>query len=106
MPDFAPLAYHTADLQYLFPRWHGGNKGNPHDLSPKQKALSHALVKVWSHFARTGNPSGRGNAPWPAYGKDPAARVYLAQNIGGLSTFSDADFTARHTCDFWRQGET
>ncbi len=24
MPGFEPLAYHTADIQYLFPLWHGG----------------------------------------------------------------------------------
>ena len=24
MPGFLSLAYHTADIQYLFPLWHGG----------------------------------------------------------------------------------
>src|SRR5262249_30027088 len=27
MPGFLPLAYHTADIQYVFPPWHGGPNG-------------------------------------------------------------------------------
>ena len=33
MPEFLPLAYHTADIQYLFPLWHGGRR---HPASAEQ----------------------------------------------------------------------
>ena len=34
--DMEALAYHTADIQYLFPLWHGGPLGIPHPLNPQQ----------------------------------------------------------------------
>lgn len=101
MPGLVMGAYHTSELQYLFPRWRGGRQGIPRDLSPRQRRLSNQLVQAWTNFARTGNPNGRGNAPWPAYGRTPGAGVYLALDVDRLSTFDDAEFKARHNCDFW-----
>ncbi len=40
MPGFVPLAYHTSDIQYLFPLWHGGPQGQPHALNAEQEHLS------------------------------------------------------------------
>ncbi len=66
MPGFISLAYHTADIQYLFPLWHGGPDGIQHPLNRKQTNLSDQLVAAWTNFAWTGNPNGLGNYPWPA----------------------------------------
>lgn len=102
MPDFASLAYHTAELPYLFPGFHGGDKGVKHALNPQQQKLSDQLVAAWTNFARTGNPNRKGENIWPAYKSDPDAQNYSAHEIGGLKTMSDSKFTADHHCDFWK----
>jgi para-nitrobenzyl esterase len=64
-------AYHTAELQYLFPLFRGG-QGTSHPLNAGQQKLSDTMVDYWTTFARTGNPN-RDDAPnWLAYtaGKD------------------------------------
>nr|WP_244406208.1 carboxylesterase family protein [Methylocella silvestris] len=101
MPGFQPLAYHTADIQYLFPLWHGGADGIPHELNNKQQALSDKLVKAWTNFAWTGNPNGQGNSPWPRYVLQPNKSFYLSENIPTLSTISDAQYAAENKCDLW-----
>jgi para-nitrobenzyl esterase len=62
-------AYHTAELQYLFPLFHGG-RGTPHPLNAAQARLSDEIVRYWTDFARTGNPN-IGPRPhaaaWPRY---------------------------------------
>jgi para-nitrobenzyl esterase len=100
-PDmgFRLLAYHTADIQYLFPGYHGGDKGTPHVLNARQRKLSNQLVTAWANFARTGNPNGKGDTPWPAYTKN--APNYRALNLSGPPTISERDFTASHQCGFW-----
>ncbi|VTZ24975.1 Carboxylic ester hydrolase [Methylocella tundrae] len=100
MPGFQPLAYHTADIQFLFPLYHGGPDGITHQLNNKQQDLSDQLVIAWTNFAWTGNPNGLGNSPWPRYkGK---TGYYLSQDIPTLSTFTKAQFVAAHKCDFWQ----
>lgn len=101
LPGFVSLAYHTSDIQYLFPGWHGGSNGIPHDLSPAQQVLSNELVAAWTNFAWTGNPNGQGQSPWPRYKRNPNAPSFLAENIPVLSTFSDNAFTTEHKCGFW-----
>lgn len=101
MPGFATLADHTAELAYLFPGYHGGNKGVRRPLNAAQLKLSDTMVRAWSNFARTGNPNGQGAKPWPAYVKDPDAQTFRAFGLGGPATFSDRDFATRHKCAFW-----
>jgi carboxylesterase type B len=72
MPGFTPLAAHTIDIQFLFPLWHGGILGVPGAsqspaLTPQESILSDELVAAWTKFARTGNPNGTGNSPWPPF---------------------------------------
>lgn len=100
MPGFAPLAYHTADIQYLFPGWHGGPDGVPHMLDAKQTALSDYLVGAWTKFARTGNPNGSGDTPWPRYTTKPSAPAWLIQNHV-LSTMTDEQYAKARNCDLW-----
>ena len=99
---FVPLAAHTTDIQYLFPLYHGGPTGIPHQLNNKQEQLSDELVTAWTNFARTGNPNGQGNTPWPRYQIAPGKTAFLlSENIPVLSTITDAEFVAEHKCDFW-----
>jgi len=100
MPGFIPLAYHTADIQYLFPLWHGGPGGIEHPLNARQLNLSDELVAAWTNFARTGNPNGHGNKPWPRYTTEPGP-AWLRQDLRGLSTLTDTQYSALRHCDFW-----
>ena len=106
MPGFQPLAYHTADIQFLFQNWHGGNlgvnldpvTGVPRELQGAEVTLSDQLVAAWTNFAATGNPNGTGNSPWPKVAG--GAVTFLNQNVP-LSTTSEADYRAAYKCDFW-----
>jgi para-nitrobenzyl esterase len=102
MPGFEPLAYHTADIQYFFPLWHGGPEGIVHQLNGQQQHLSDALVKAWTNFARGGNPNGPGAPHWPVFA--PTANgpgVYLSQTLPVSRTITDQQFAVEHRCDWW-----
>jgi len=103
LPGFTPLAAHTIDIQFLFQNWHGGVLGvnHPAELSRQQSALSDELVAAWTHFAATGNPNGKGNSPWPQYTDSPGAPAVLSENVPALSTFTLAQWSTNHHCDFW-----
>jgi len=51
-------AYHTSELQFLFPMFRGG-QGTAKPLSAAQEKLSDQMVDYWTSFARTGVPSGK-----------------------------------------------
>jgi para-nitrobenzyl esterase len=103
MPGLASLAYHTADIQYLFPLWHGGPAPPSiiHTLNKKQTDLSDQLVAAWTNFAWTGNPNGLGNYPWPRYTNSMTKPAWLIQDIPVLSTLTDTQYSALRNCDFW-----
>ena len=101
LPDFQALSYHTADIQYVFPRWHGGPLGTAMALNPEQTKLSDALVTAWANFARSGNPNGSGNAPWPRYTTAADAPAWLIQDVPSSSTLTDSQYSALRHCDFW-----
>jgi para-nitrobenzyl esterase len=101
MPGFVPLAYHTSDIQYLFPLWAGGPQGIPHPLNSQQERLSDELVAAWTNFAWTGNPNGVGNRPWPRYA--PNNELWFLENRApsGLTSIGDAQYAAKRNCDLW-----
>jgi para-nitrobenzyl esterase len=102
MPGFVPLASHTIDIQFLFPNYHGGQLGvNSRALNAEETTLSDQLVAAWTNFARTGNPNGSGNSPWPQFTSQPDAPVVLSENVPSLSTFTEAQYAASHHCAFW-----
>ncbi len=106
MPGLQLLAYHTADIQYLFPLYHGSPLGIVHELNRKQEKLSDEMVAAWTNFAWTGNPNGLGNSPWPRYKNRSLAAsktkpAILSENIPALSTFTDYEFAQTHHCGFW-----
>jgi para-nitrobenzyl esterase len=101
MPGFQSLAYHTGDIQYLFPGFHGGPEGIEHPLNQLQEFLSDELVTAWTNFARTGNPNGQGNQPWPLFEDKPNEPGVLSESIPNLYAFTDAEISERHNCVFW-----
>jgi para-nitrobenzyl esterase len=101
MPGFLPLAYHTADIQYLFPLWHGGPDGIVHPLNNHQEALSDQLVAAWTNFAWSGNPNGLGNYPWPRYTNSTVKPAWLIEDQPVLSTLTDPQYAAIRNCAFW-----
>ena len=107
MPGFEPLAYHTADIQYLFPLWHGGPRGILHRLSAQQQRLSDALVKAWTNFARDGDPNGPGAPNWPVFAPTASKPgVYLSETLPVSETITDQQFAADHKCDWWAKLQT
>jgi para-nitrobenzyl esterase len=102
MPGFAPAASHTIDIQFLFPGWHGGILGvNSRSLNDQETQLSDQLVAAWTNFARTGNPNGSGNSPWPQFTNQSGAPAILSQNVPASGTLTDAQYAANHHCAFW-----
>jgi para-nitrobenzyl esterase len=123
LPGLPLLAYHTGDIQYLFPLYHGSPIGIPHQLNILQEILSDELVAAWTNFAWTGDPNGRGTFPWPAYEPSSKNAKFLSEGLltpqpktisgitlppaapaphpPGLSTFSDANFNNYHHCALW-----
>jgi para-nitrobenzyl esterase len=106
LPGFAPLAAHTIDIQFLFPLWHGGILGVPGAsqspaLSADEQRLSDQLAAAWTNFAKTGNPNGSGNVPWPRFVNQEGVPEYQSQNVPTLTTFTNAQFGANHNCGFW-----
>jgi len=87
--DFPMNAYHTAELQYLFPLFHGG-LGTAHPLNAAQDRLAARMIASWSKFARTGSPD------WPRF--DPARDVVA--RIGGEGG-DFGDYAAAHHCALW-----
>lgn len=100
MRDFVPGAFHTSDIQYVFPLWHGGPQGTPHPLDNAQTALSDRLVAAWSNFARTGNPNGDGNETWPRFTDEHGAEWFI-ERIGAPERLPDRQYSTHRNCDFW-----
>nr|WP_240653229.1 carboxylesterase family protein [Sphingomonas crocodyli] len=101
MPGLTLGAYHTADIQYLFPLWHGGPDGVSRPLNSQQSRLSDEIVAAWSNFARTGNPNGAGNAPWPRHTEKAGSDAWLIQDHPASSRLTDHQYAMRRHCDFW-----
>jgi para-nitrobenzyl esterase len=92
-------AYHTAELQYLFPRFHGG-QGTPHPLSAEQERLSDLMVDYWTSFARYGTPdrsSDRPLPPWPRYSAEKDNVLTL--DLPGPKTVDG--YGKANDCDLW-----
>ncbi len=103
---FRPLAYHTSDIQFVFPKWHGGNlgvnldqtTGQPRELQGAEITLSNQIVGAWTRFAATGNPNGPGLPVWPAF--TTASPVYLQQDISN-ATLNETQYRTNNHCNFW-----
>jgi para-nitrobenzyl esterase len=92
-------AYHTAELQYLFPQFHGG-QGTPHPLNQAQERLADLMVDYWTAFARYGTLDHSSDRPLPSWPRYSAANdnvVYL--DLAGLKNVDGYGKT--NDCDLW-----
>ena len=93
--SFPYKAYHTAEIQYLFPGFKGVFKGPAPTLSKDQQRLAVQIKSYWATFARNGDPNSSHTPAWPRYRKD---------QIFSLSPSGPAivkTFEADHKCGFW-----
>ncbi|MFV0574192.1 MAG: carboxylesterase/lipase family protein [Vibrio sp.] len=107
MPGFKPGASHTADIQFVFRHFHGGQlgvnvdqkTGLPRELNSQEQKLADQMVGMWTHFAATGNPNGSGEHPWPRL-RNVNDGHYLVQNLN-TTTMSSKEFREKYQCDYW-----
>jgi para-nitrobenzyl esterase len=107
MNGFKPLASHTADSQFIFKNYHGGQlgvnvdptTGQPRELNAAESRLSDQIVGAYTRFAAAGNPNASGDQPWPRFTPGGSGR-YLVQDIS-LSTSSASELRTRYKCDYW-----
>lgn len=102
MAGFEPGAYHTGDIPYVFIGYHGGPDGVRVPLTPAQTKLSDKMIATWANFARSGNPNGKGDAPWPRWQEGGGHSAYFLQDNDWKSTLTNVQFTAAHQCGFWQ----
>jgi para-nitrobenzyl esterase len=89
-------AYHSAELQYLFP---GIDVfGLPTTLSSRQIQLSDAMVSYWTQFAKTGDPNSSGEPLWSPY----SASSDEFQSLIPPVPVVESNFDNSHQCStFW-----
>jgi para-nitrobenzyl esterase len=91
-------AYHTAELQYLFPQFHGA-RGIVRLLNEPQERIARELTRWWSTFADRGAPGAR-DQRWPEF-RAPTSRVLIIGGDGGAhDEVARASYGA--ACHFWR----
>ncbi len=95
-----PGTYHTAELQYLFPLFHGA-QGTVHPLNEAQEKLSNAMVRLWSGFAKSGDPNSPGAVRWPRYVSPGGSPEMLRFDPTGPVAEPASRVGAAHNCDLW-----
>jgi para-nitrobenzyl esterase len=89
-------AYHSSELQYLFP---GIDVfGLPVTLSSQQMQLSDAMVRYWTQFAKKGDPNFSGAPLWSPY----SASTDEFQSLIPPAPVVESNFDSSHRCStFW-----
>ena len=57
-------------------------------LTETDRKVSEEMMKMWTQFARTGNPGVEGLIEWPAYSKDDDKYMYIADPLEIKTGFS------------------
>ncbi|HEV2781791.1 MAG TPA: carboxylesterase family protein, partial [Actinophytocola sp.] len=91
VPNFDEGAEHAVELNFLFPNLFG------RPLTPEQQALSAAMVRYWTNFARDGDPNGRGVPAWHRF-RSPDDVLALGLGPNGIRPI---DIAAASNCAFW-----
>lgn len=97
--SFPMRAYHTVELQFLFPGYHGG-QGIQHPLNSAEEHLSDQMVSFWTAFANAMDSQ----SAWPEWmwsryktGFDD----YYSFNIPYSVMIKGETFSQTHQCSFW-----
>jgi para-nitrobenzyl esterase len=100
-PDlsYPMLAYHTSELQYLFPLFHGG-QGTPHSLNDAQQRLSNEIVDYWTRFARYGSPNRPGTSRSPVWPRYSADRDNI-QSVNSPTSETVESYGQANDCALW-----
>ena len=94
---FPLVAYHTAELQYLFNNadFFGPPEGS---LSHTQEQLSDAMISYWTKFAKTGNPNSFSQPVWSPY----STSTDEFQSLIPPTPAVESNFNTDHQCNsFW-----
>lgn len=91
-------AAHTAELQYLFERFHGAS-GEPQALNALQRSLSDTMIDYWTRFAATGNPNTPATPDWKRY--TAAQGDYQRLKLPAPYGMSREAYRKSHRCGFW-----
>jgi len=99
-PDPARIelgASHAFEIPYVF-----GTEASFQErgATDEQLALSRAMVRYWTRFAKTGNPNGGDDPQWPEFS---AGGQLLQLNTPAPATQSAATFATRHRCAIWNR---
>jgi carboxylesterase type B len=84
--EYAPIATHSSELQYLFDL---PNTPVPATLNPAQERLAAGMREAWADFAA-------GKAPWPKFGS--RERV---MSFGTTQSQIETNFATKHHADLW-----
>lgn len=96
-PDLPPGAFHAADVPYLF----SDDTFEAH-ATRDQRRLSRQMIRYWANFARTGDPNGDVQPPWPPF--DGAAEVPHVQSLSpDTGAIKPVDYAAAHQLGFWSE---
>ncbi|ROO33643.1 carboxylesterase [Salinisphaera orenii YIM 95161] len=91
-------AYHTGEIQYLFPLFRGAT-GTAKPLNEAQAALSDDMVSYWTAFAATADPNSSATPDWPAYSEDSPR--YQSLELPEPVTRDVSELSDDHHCDLW-----
>jgi len=97
------VSVHSIELPYVFGDWDdstgwwdsvsvhalrsGATSPNP-GLDATDRAVSEAMMELWTSFARTGKPKARGIPDWPDYSKTTDRYLYVSVRSEIRSGFS------------------
>lgn len=91
-------AYHTAEIQYLFPGYKGAYTGKAPGLNRAQQELSSDMIAYWTAFAKTGNPNNPDAPRWQAF-----TSTERVQSLNTPISSDTKNFAHDHLCPFWNQ---
>jgi para-nitrobenzyl esterase len=83
-------AYHSAEVQYLFPL------PVPH-LDAQQQQLSAEMQSYWTNFAKKGDPNGAGLPTWPTF----TASAPQTESLRTPAPTTETSFPVDHKCAIW-----
>jgi para-nitrobenzyl esterase len=101
--SYPTRAFHTSELEYIFPLFHGG-QGRPHQLNAVQTKLANQLALYWGTFARNGNPNNAADPHWQPYSQRADDAIALIEpkphmTFGyGAQTYHNS---MHNSCDVW-----